>query len=328
MRVFVRRIGFYLLAALSAVTLDFFIPRMVPGDPVLTALAQLKGSATPGSLAAIYKQYGEVPGHPTPLWDQYTHFWNMLLHGDLGLSLSLGNTPVTTIIGQHIWWTVILVGTATVISFVIGTLIGTLAAWRRGTWIEALLPATTFLQAMPYFFFATLLVLLFAVKLNWFPAQAGYEYQNSTIGLNWQFVGDALEHSVLPAFTIVGASLAGWIIGMRNQVITVRDEDYVLLAEAAGLPQRRVVWYAMRNAILPQVSSFALALSFVVGGSLLTEIVFSYPGIGFILLSAVKSLDYSLVQGIFLVITLVVLAANFVADIVYVALDPRTRQEA
>jgi peptide/nickel transport system permease protein len=139
---------------------------------------------------------------------------------------------------------------------------------------------------------------------------------------------DAIYHGTLPALTIVGASLAGWIIGMRNMVVTVRDEDYVLLAEAEGLPQRRVVWYAARNAVLPQISSFALALSFVVGGSLLTEIVFSYPGIGFTLLAAVKSLDYSLVQGIFLVITLVVLAANFVADIVYVALDPRTRQEA
>jgi peptide/nickel transport system permease protein len=327
MRIFVRRIGFYLLAAVAAVTLDFFIPRLVPGDPVLTALAGLKGSATPGALAALQAQYGEGANH-AGLWHQYMHFWNMLLHGDLGLSLSLGNTPVTTIIGQHIWWTVILVGTATVISFVIGTLIGTLAAWRRGSWIESLLPLTTFLQAMPYFFFATLLVLLFAVQLNWFPAQGGYDTFSSTVGLNWAFVSDALSHAVLPALTIVGASLAGWIIGMRNQVVTVADEDYVLLAEAAGLPRHRVVWYAMRNAILPQISSFALALSFVVGGSLLTEIVFSYPGIGFILLSAVKSLDYSLVQGIFLVITLVVLAANFIADIVYVALDPRTRQEA
>ena len=326
MRIFIRRIGFYILAALAAVTLDFFIPRLVPGDPALTALASMKGQATPGALAALEAQYGE--GAHSGLWHQYMHFWNMLLHGNLGLSFALGNTPVTTIIGQSIWWTVILVGTATVISFVLGTLIGTLAAWRRGGWIESLLPAATFLQAMPYFFFATLLVLLFAVHLDWFPAQAGYEYNTTTIGANWAFISDAFEHSILPAVTIVGASLAGWIIGMRNQVVTVRDEDYVLLAEAAGLNPRRVVWYAMRNAILPQISSFALALSFVVGGSLLTEIVFSYPGIGFTLLSAVNSLDYSLVQGIFLVITLVVLAANFIADIVYVALDPRTRQEA
>lgn len=325
MRTFIRRVGFYLVAAIAAVTLDFFIPRMVPGNPVLTALAQMK-SAPPQALHALELQYGVGTGQG--LWGQYLHFWNMILHGDLGLSMSQGNVPVTHVIGEHFFWTVILVGMATVISFIVGTLIGTVAAWKRGSWIESLLPVTTFLQAMPYFFLATLLVLLFSVHLQWLPAINGYDYLNSTIGWNWDFIKDALYHGILPALTIVIASLAGWIIGMRNMMVTVRDEDYVLLAEAAGLPRRRVVWYAMRNAILPQVSSFAMALSFVVAGSVLTEIVFSYPGIGFILLSAVKSLDYSLVQGIFLVITLVVLAANFVADILYVALDPRTRQEA
>ena len=327
MQVFLRRLGFYLLAGVFAVTLDFFIPRLVPGDPVLTALAGLKGNAPPGALKTLELQYGEGGPHQT-LIRQYFHYWNMLLHGNLGTSPSLGFVPVTHVIEQHIWWTVILVGLATVISFIIGTLIGTLAAWRRGSWIEALLPVTTFLQAMPYFFLATLLVLAFSVKLGWFPSVGGFDFTSSHIGLNWAFFKDAVYHGILPALTIVGASLAGWIIGMRNQVVTVRDEDYVLLAEAAGLRPQRVVWYAARNAILPQVSSFALALSFVVGGSLLTEIIFSYPGIGFTLLAAVQSLDYSLVQGIFLVITLVVLAANLLADIVYVALDPRARQEA
>ncbi len=326
MTVFLRRLGFYLLAAVAAVTLDFFIPRLVPGDPVLTALAQLKGSATPGMLRTLQLQYGEG-SHPASLWSQYLHYWNMLLHGNLGNSLQQGNVPVSQIVQQHIWWTVVLVGLATVLSFVIGTLIGTLAAWRRGSWLDSILPITTFFQAMPYFFLATLLVLIFAVKFGWFPAQGGYDFANSHIGLNGPFIIDALKHAILPALTIVGASLAGWIVGMRNQVVTVRDEDYVLLADGAGLPTRRVVWYAMRNAVLPQISSFALALSFVVGGSLLTEIVFSYPGIGFILLSSVKSLDYSTVQGIFLVITMVVLVANFIADIVYVALDPRTRAQ-
>ncbi len=324
MRIFFRRIGFYLIAAIAAVTLDFFIPRMVPGDPVLTALAQMK-SAPPQAIEALRLQYGESGAS---LWSQYLHFWNMLLHGDLGYSLSMGNVPVTQIISQHIWWTVILVGIATVISFILGTVIGTLAAWRRGSWLESFLPATTFLQAMPYFFLATLLVLVFSVHLGWFPAINGYDYLNSTIGWNWPFIKDAAYHGVLPAMTIVLASLAGWIIGMRNMMVTVRDEDFVLLAEAAGLPHRRVMWYAARNAILPQISSFAMALSFVVAGSVLTEIIFSYPGIGYTLLSAVKSLDYTLVQGIFLVITLVVLAANFLADIAYVFLDPRARQEA
>ena len=325
MQAFLRRLGFYLVAAVAAVTLDFFIPRMVPGDPVLTALAQMK-SAPPQAIKALEIQYGVGTGQG--LWGQYWHFWYMLLHGDLGYALSQGNVPVTTIIGQHIWWTVVLVGLSTVISFVLGTVIGTLAAWKRGSWLEALLPVTTFLQAMPYFFLATVLVLLFSVKLPWFPAIQGYDYLSSNIGWNFPFLKDAIYHGILPALTIVGASLAGWIIGQRNMMVTVQDEDYVLLGEAAGLPRRRVMWYAARNAILPQVSSFALALSFVVGGSVLTEIVFSYPGIGFLLLSGVKSLDYTLVQGIFLVITMVVLVANFLADILYVLLDPRTRREA
>lgn len=322
---FVRRVGFYVVAAVAAITLDFFIPRMVPGDPVLTALAQMKGTVPPQAIRALELQYGTNGGG---LWDQYVHFWWMILHGDLGVAMSHAQAPVTHVISTCIYWTVILVGVSTVISFVVGTAVGTLAAWKRGSWLEGLLPATTFLQAMPYFFLATLLVLFFAVDLKWFPAAFGYDTFKTTIGFNGAFVWDAVRHAVLPALTIVGASLAGWIIGMRNMVVTVRDEDYVLLAEAEGLSRGRVMYYAARNAVLPQVSSFALALSFVVGGSLLTEIVFSYPGIGFTLVAAVKSLDYSLVQGIFLVITLVVLAANFVADLVYVALDPRTRQEA
>ncbi|HEY2794717.1 MAG TPA: ABC transporter permease, partial [Micromonosporaceae bacterium] len=167
-----------------------------------------------------------------------------------------------------------------------------------------------------------------ATKLKWLPDHGGYDFQNTTIGLNGPFLSDALKHGILPAVTIIGASLAGWIIGMRNMMITVRDEDYVLLAEAEMLPRRRVIWYAARNAVLPSVSSFALALSFVVSGSLLTEIVFSYPGIGDVLYQAVVGEDFPLVQGIFLIITFVVLAANLLADIVYVFLDPRARQEA
>jgi peptide/nickel transport system permease protein len=170
--------------------------------------------------------------------------------------------------------------------------------------------------------------LFFSTDLKLLPDNGGYDFAQHTIGFNGAFLVDALKHSVLPGLTIIGASLAGWILGMRNMMVTVMDEDYVLLAQAEGLRPRRVIWYAARNAILPSVSGFALALSFVVTGSLLTEIVFSYPGIGNVLYQAVIGEDYPLVQGIFLIITFVVLAANLLADVVYVALDPRTRQEA
>lgn len=325
MRILARRIFFYVLAAVVAITVDFFIPHLVPGDPVKAFFAR-NPNLQPRAMASLYAQYGI--NTKQGLWGQYLHYWNMLLHGDLGRSLSQSGAPVTSIIHSALFWTVGLVGVATVISFVLGTLIGTAAAWKRGSWLESFLPATTFFQAMPYFFMAALLVLFFATDAKLFPQEGGYDFVKHTVGLNWGFLHDVLYHSVLPAATIVLASLAGWILGMRNMMVTVRDEDYVLMAEAEGLPPRRVVYYAARNAILPSISGFALALSFVVSGSLLTEIVFSYPGIGDLLYNAVLAIDYPLVQGIFLIITFVVLAANLVADVVYVFLDPRTRQEA
>jgi peptide/nickel transport system permease protein len=235
--------------------------------------------------------------------------------------------PVTAVIRGALPWTLGLVGLATLLSFVLGTLIGVLVAWRRGTWLDQLLPITTFFQAAPYFFLAFLAIDLFAVKLGWFPSE-GARGITDFPALNWTYASDVLYHAVLPAATIVIASAAGWIVGMRNVMVTTMDEDYVLIAQAKGLPKKRVIWYAARNAILPSVSSFSLAIGFVISGALLTEVVFSYPGLGFILLTAVQEADYSLLQGIFLVITLAVLIVNLIADFVYVFLDPRTRQEA
>jgi len=325
-RLLVRRLFFYAVTAFIAVTLDFFIPHWVPGDPVQAAIASRAASFPPRATASLYAQFG-IDTH-AGLWGQYAHYWNMLLHGDLGLSLSQYPATVTTVIRSALFWTIIMVGVATIISFVLGTVIGTLVAWRRGSWMDGVLPVSTFFQAMPYFFLATVLLLFFSTDVHWFPDHGGYQFETHTIGLNAPFLWDAIRHSILPVLTIVGASLAGWILGMRNMMITVRDEDYVLLAEAEVLPTSRVIWYAARNAVLPSVSSFALALSFVVTGSLLTEIVFSYPGIGNVLYNAVLGEDYPLVQGIFLIITFVVLGANLLADVVYVFLDPRTRQEA
>jgi peptide/nickel transport system permease protein len=325
-RLLVRRLFFYAVTAFIAVTLDFLIPHLVPGNPAEAVIASKGGQFPPQAIAALYAQFG-IKEHEG-LWGQYLHYWNMLLHGNLGLSLDQYPATVVTVIRGALFWTIVLVGVATVISFVIGTVLGTLVAWRRGSWLEGVLPISTFFQAMPYFFLATLLLLFFSTDLKLLPDNGGYDFASHTIGFNGAFLVDALKHSILPGLTIIGASLAGWILGMRNMMVTVMDEDYVLLAQAEGLRPRRVVWYAARNAILPSVSGFALALSFVVTGSLLTEIVFSYPGIGNVLYQAVIGEDYPLVQGIFLIITFVVLAANLLADVVYVALDPRTRQEA
>jgi peptide/nickel transport system permease protein len=326
MRALARRLGFYLLTAIAAVTVDFLIPRVMPGNPVDAVLAHMQGQViTKSSLRALEAEFGA--GTSQSLRSQYVHFWSSLLHANLGVSTSNGMAPVASVIRGALPWTLGLVGTATVISFVLGTLLGILVAWRRGTWLDNLLPAATFFQAAPYFFLAFLAIDLFAIKLGWFPPGSARNNLDFPAA-NWGYASDVLHHAVLPALTIVVASAAGWIVSMRNVMITTMDEDYVLVAHAKGLPKARVVWYAARNAILPSLSGFSLAIGFVVSGALLTEIVFSYPGLGFILLGAVQQADYALLQGIFLVITLAVLLANLAADVVYVLLDPRIRQEA
>jgi peptide/nickel transport system permease protein len=326
MRALARRIGFYIVTAIAAITVDFLIPRVMPGNPVDAVLAHLQGQViTKATLRSLEAQFGGNTRQSE--LGQYLHYWNSLAHGSLGVSTSNGMTPVTTVIRGALPWTLGLVGTATVLSFILGTLLGILVAWRRGSWLDNLLPATTFFQAAPYFFLAFLAIDLFAIKLGWFPPGSARNNLDFP-ALNWTYIGDVLDHAFLPALTIVVASGAGWIVGMRNVMVTTMDEDYVLIAQAKGLHKRRVIWYAARNAILPSISGFSLAVGFVVSGALLTEIVFSYPGLGFILLSAVQEADYALLQGIFLVITFAVLAANLAADFVYVFLDPRTRQEA
>ncbi len=325
MRLVARRLALYLVTALVAITVNFFIPRLMPGNPVEAAIGQMRSRVTPQTIAALDLQYGL--NTRLSLWGQYLHYWHQLLHGDLGVSFSAYPATVASVIRAALPWTIGLVGTATVISFALGTLTGIAAAWRRGSWLDSLLPAMTFFQAAPYFFVAILAVALFATKLGWFPQNSGYDTTTLNPGLTWPFIASLIDHAVLPALTIVVGSVAGWVIGMRNMMLTTMDEDYVLIARAKGLRTARVIAYAARNAILPSVSGFSLAIGFVVSGALLTEIVFSYPGIGYVLYQAIGSEDYPLLQGIFLVVTFAVLAANLLADFAYAFLDPRTRQE-
>ena len=321
-----RRLGFYLVTAIVAISVDFMIPRIIPGNPVNAVLAKMQGVViTKATIRALELQFGV--GTKASLWSQYLHFWGNLFRGDLGISTSNGFEPVTTVIRSALPWTLGLVGVATVFSFVLGTAIGVLVGWRRSRWLDNLLPAATFFQAAPYFFLAFLALDLFSTKLGWFPSGGGRGILDFP-ALNLTYIGDVLDHAALPALTIVVASAAGWIVGMRNMMITTMDEDFVLIAAAKGLPPRRVVWYAARNAVLPSVSGFSLAIGFIVSGALLTEIVFSYPGLGLLLVNGVGDNDYALLQGIFLIITFAVLGANLLADFVYVFLDPRTRREA
>ncbi|HEY3748448.1 MAG TPA: ABC transporter permease [Pseudonocardiaceae bacterium] len=319
-----RRLGFYVLTAWAAITVNFFIPHLMPGDPVQNLIARQQGKTSPQAVEALRVQLGLVGNQS--LWSEYFDYWGKLFHGNLGTSFSFFPATVSSVLSAALPWTLVLVGVSTIVSFIVGTIIGIVVAWRRGSWLDGIMPVATFFQAVPYFFFALLVLIVLGSDLGWFPISGGSD-QGLDIGLNGAFIGSALYHGFLPMITIVISSIAGWILGMRNMMVTTMDEDYVLVAQAKGLPNRRVIGYAARNAILPNVSSFSLSLSFVVSGALLTEIVFSYPGIGFQLLGAVQAEDFPLLQGIFLVITFAVLAANLLADVVYAVLDPRTRQE-
>jgi peptide/nickel transport system permease protein len=326
MSYFLRKIGFYAVALWAALTLNFAIPRMLPGNPVDILLAKLQqrgGTITPETRKAYALLLG---GDDTqPLWRQYFDYLGNLVQGDLGVSVSYYPAPVSEVIGQSLPWTVILVGLATIIAAVLGVALGAFVGWKPGTWLDSLIPATTLLAAVPYFWLALLLTYLLARVLGWFPLQGGYDVI-LTPGWNLEFIGSAIQYGFLPALTIVLASIGGWLLGMRNMMVSTLSEDYILTAEAKGLSPRKILRsYASRNAVLPSVAGFAISLGFVVSGSVITEQVFSYPGIGGRLLGAVSNNDYALMQGLFLFITLAVLGANLVVDLLYGLIDPRTR---
>ena len=318
----VRRLIFYVVAAWAALTVNFFIPRAMGGNAVQDIMAKFP-DLQPSAYNALEAMLGV--GHPGSIWHQYWAYLSDVFHFNFGVDVAEYPAKVSTLLAQTIPWTLTLVGTATVIAFLVGTALGIVAGWRHGGWLDRVLPGLMFLQAIPYFFLALILLELLALRTHVFPLGQGYG-QGLVPGWNGAFIGSAIYHSILPAFTIVITSVAGWMLQMRNVMITTIGEDYVLAAQAKGLSSRRVVFtYAARNALLPQLQGFGLALGFVVSGAIIMEIVFSYPGIGLLLLNAVTSNDFPLMQAIFLVITFAVLLANLIVDLVILVVDPRAR---
>jgi peptide/nickel transport system permease protein len=318
-----RRLGFYVVAAWVALTVNFFIPRAMPGNAVQNIMDKFP-DLQPQAEKALEAMLGV--GHPGSIWNQYGNYLYDVAHLNFGTDVTNYPASVSSLLAETVPWTLTLVGTATVIAFLLGTLLGILAGWRHGGWLDRSLPALTFLQAIPYFFLALVLVDIFAVKVHWFPLAQGYNSEVYTAGWHWGFIVNAVDHSLLPALTIVVTSIAGWMLQMRNVMITTIGEDYVIAAQAKGLSSPRVIFtYAARNALLPQLQGFGLALGFVVSGAIVMEIVFSYPGIGLLLFNAVTSNDYPLMQAIFLLITFTVLLANLIVDLIIVLFDPRVR---
>jgi peptide/nickel transport system permease protein len=327
LRFVARKLGFYLVAAWAALTLNFLLPQLIPGNPVEILIARMQQAGpTPASeVQTLDKLLGLGRGN---IFEKYWQYVDSLAHLRLGLSVTDFPTSVASEISSSVFWTLILVGTATVISFVLGIALGALAGWKRGSRLDAIIPSTTLLTAMPYFWFGLILIYVFATNIfHILPASNGYN-TNSTmvVGLNWPFLASAVQHAILPALSLIVTSVGGWLLGMRNMMVSTLSDDYVVAAEAKGLkPSRIMLGYAARNAVLPSISGFAISLGFVVSGAIAMEYVFSYPGIGFRLVTAVGNDDYPLMQGIFLVITLAVLAANLAVDLLYGFIDPRTR---
>ncbi len=326
MRYALRRLPVLVVTLWAAITLNFVLPRMMPGTPADAALGKIagQGPVTASQRRAIEVMLGVPHGS---LLSQYLQYLKAIAEGNFGISYTYFPEPVSKVIGAALPWTLALVGTSTVLAFTTGALLGVLAAWRRGSRLDSVATVgCTFMTAFPYFWTALLLLYALGFVLGWFPIRGGYSSSVSP-GWDWTFAASALRHSVLPAFTILISGLGGWLLGMRNNMMGVLGEDYVTFAEANGLPARTVALrYAARNAVLPSATAFGMALGMVVGGSLLTEVVFGYPGIGYLLYNAVVNEDYPLMQALFLVITVSVLLANFVVDLLYGFLDPRVRR--
>src|SRR5215831_15250673 len=327
MRHFIRRLSVYLAAIWAAVTINFFLPRLAPGDPASALEQRLEqhGAANPATLAALKIEFGLDTNDP--LWVQYLKYLNNLLHGNLGVSIIKFPSSVGDVIGQDIKWTIVLLSVSVFLSFSLGTLIGIFLAWRRGRASDTVLSSLMmFFYSILYPWLAIVAVYFLGFHLGWFPFSDGYD-TSLTPDWNVEFISSAAYHAVLPALTLIVSTIAGWMLTMRNAMITTLSEDYILMARAKGLSARRVMFaYAARNAILPSVTGLAIALGAVVGGQFLVEVVFSYPGIGYALVQGIGNHDYSLTDGILLMVTLAIVAANFIVDLLYVLLDPRRRQ--
>ncbi len=318
-----RRIGFYLLAAWASLTLNFLLPRLMPGDPAAAMFARFRGQAQPAQIEAMRKAFGLSDA---PLPQQYVTYLSHALRGDFGISISSFPAPVIDVIATSLQWTLLLGLTATILGFVIGSLLGVFGAWRRGGFADSVLPPLLlFVGSFPYFWLASLALFFLGFRWNLFPLRHAYgDYLSPA--WSWAFASSVATHLILPAGTILLVSIGGWMLGMRNTMIAVLAEDYITMAEAKGLSQSRIMFaYAARNALLPNVTAVGMALGFVISGALVTETVFAYPGLGYQLLTAVRNLDYPLMQGIFLMITFAVLLANLLVDLLYVRLDPRVR---
>ena len=326
MRYFVRKMVLFISTLWAAVTFNFVLPRLMPGSPADSVIEKMAQAGIPVT-AAMKRAIGIQLGLPhTGLWVQYGDYLVNIVRLRLGMSLSVPGESVMRAIGIAAPWSLALVSTTTVATFFIGTLLGVYAGWRRQTRADEVVTiGTTFASAFPSFWIALLLLFVFGFKLHWFPLVGGY-YPGETPHLTWPFLVDGAYHLTLGWIALVVTGLSGWVFGMRNNLVSTFGQDYVTFAEANGLRSWKIALvYAARNALLPNVTNFALALGGAIGGAVLIEDVFGIPGIGSLLIQSINARDYPLMQGILLFTSVSMLVALFVVDLLYVWLDPRTR---
>ncbi|HEX4723789.1 MAG TPA: ABC transporter permease [Pseudonocardiaceae bacterium] len=321
MRYLLRRLGFFVLTLWAALTINFLIPRLMPGSPATAILARYHGKLSISALQAIEASLG-INEHQNIFSQYFQYIGNTLtLHfGDSVQSFQ----PVAQIVAQAVPWTLGLVGITTILAFILGTGIGTVAAWRRGSKTDSILPPIFVVgTGLPYFWVGMMLIIVFAEVNPWLPVALGID---PGVDVSFTAIGNILQHAVLPAAALLITTIGSWVLTMRNTMVTTLAEDYIRMARAKGLSGRRImIDYAARNSILPNLTGFAMSLGFVVSGAVLVEDVFNYPGVGFMLVQAVQNEDFPLMQCLFLLITVAVLVAVLMADIATALLDPRTR---
>jgi peptide/nickel transport system permease protein len=326
MRWFARRLVFYVFAIWVALTLNFLLPRLMPGDPIAGLLQHLSPAQLASNPGLIQTYQALLGGSHHSVWQDYATYLHRIAHFNFGLSTSNYPTKVSEVVGRTLPYSIFLVGVGFILAFAIGIGIGMVAAWKRGGFIDSVIvPAFMMVSAFPAFFIALLGLYFLGLKAGWFPLQ--HAYDNDIVpGFNWAFLSSAFRHSQLPILSIVLAYGGGWVLNMRTVMINTIGEDYVAMAHAKGLRDRRVMTrYAGRNAILPPLNGFAALFASAVGGLVFVEYIFSYPGAGYTLQTAVLGNDYPLAQAILVVLSVCVIVANLIMDVLNFVLDPRLR---
>jgi peptide/nickel transport system permease protein len=324
----VTRVGQLLLIVFIAITFNFLIPRAIPGDPIESALQTriaMTGS-TDVNVAEVAAVYRAKFGLDKPLWVQYLNYWRDILRLELGVSLVDFPQPVISKVRSALPWTLGLLGVSTMIDFTLGTLLGALAAWPRAPrFVRGMLAPFMLLSAVPFFLLAIVLLSIFAVELRMFPPGGGFDPVR-VVRFNLPTIIDILYHAILPSLSLVLGGIGGWALGMRAMMVSTLGDDYITFAEAKGLPARRIfLWYGMRNALLPQVTRLAIALGSILSGAVLVEAMFSYPGLGGVLVGAISGKDYFVIQGIVLMLIIALALSLFIVDLIYPLVDPRIR---